>query len=763
MSDLETQSRLRLRSVKRLVLGRPISSHQEMHQRLPKRIALAVFSSDALSSSAYATDEILLALVAAGSLALSRSIPIAVVVAAVLAVVIVSYRQTVRAYPTGGGAYIVAKDNLGEPAGLVAASALLIDYVLTVAVSTAAGIAAVVAAFPEIADHRVSAAIAVVALITVANLRGLKESGTLFAVPTYGFILVVGVMIVTGLVRLATGAYHPPPVRAFAAEQPLTVFLLLRAFASGSTALTGVEAISNGVPAFRRPESRNAAATLTVLGVLLTFLFLGITFLANVYHADPHLIEEGQTVPSQIARQVFGDGSVLFFLTQVFTALILFLAANTSYADFPRLASILSRDRYLPVVLRSRGDKLAFSNGIVLLAFAAGAVLWLYQANVHRIIPLYVIGVFTSFTLSQLGMVVHWRRLRGPGWRGAAVVNGIGAGTTLVALVVVGIVKFPLGAWQVILLIPAVAWLLRRVHLHYEVVGAALRAGPFDVRLKATRAVVLVADSATATTRAVALARAFAPREVHVVAFRVRERRLRAVRQRWADLELGIPIEATGHRPSDLIEYLRGLEPSSAEPLTVVMSSPSHPRYLRQVVRNRALIRIRRALVGEPGVVVCSTTYAPAETPPAGPLRGPVSLSVIVVVSAVHRAAFRALRYAQALRPTELVALSVALDPEDMHRLSEDWSRAGIDIPLEIVDSPFRSLVDPVLAEVRQRRPSPADAVAVVIPEPVVEGWRWKPLHGQRALLLKAALLFEPDVLVFDVPFHVGPTDGTRR
>ncbi|MGH2688530.1 MAG: APC family permease, partial [Actinomycetota bacterium] len=337
----------------------------------------------------------------------------------------ISYRQTVRAYPTGGGAYIVAKDNLGEPAGLVAASALLIDYVLTVAVSTAAGIAAVAAAFPAVAGHRVAAAIGIVALITMANLRGLKESGTLFAVPTYGFIVVMGVMIVTGLARVVTGTAQAPPVRPFPAEHALTMFLLLRAFASGSTALTGVEAISNGVPAFRRPESRNAASTLTILGVLLSFLFLGITVLANAYHVDPHLIEHGQTVPSQIARQVFGEGSLLFFLTQVFTALILFLAANTSYADFPRLASILSRDRYLPVVLRSRGDKLAFSNGIVLLAVAAGTVLWLYEANVHRIIPLYVIGVFTSFTLSQLGMVVHWRRLRGPGWVRAAIINGV--------------------------------------------------------------------------------------------------------------------------------------------------------------------------------------------------------------------------------------------------------------------------------------------------------------------------------------------------
>lgn len=752
-------TRFQLRSIKRLLLGRPISSHEESRHRLSKRIALAVFSSDALSSSAYATDEILLALAAAGSGALTHSVPVAIAVAGVLAIVVTSYRQTVRAYPTGGGAYLVAKDNLGEMPGLVAASSLLIDYVLTVSVSSAAGIAAVIAAFPEIEHLRVIATLAIVGLIMVANLRGLKESGTIFAIPTYGFLVTVGALILVGAIRVFTGNYNPPPLPTFPAAEGLSLFLILRAYASGSTALTGVEAISNGVPAFKAPESRNAAQTLLILGGLLAYLFLGVTFLARAYHVDPTLIEHGQTVTSQIAAVVYGKGTFLFYLTQVFTALILFLAANTSFADFPRLASILSRDRYLPVVLRSRGDKLAFSNGIVVLAVAAGAVLWHYSAEVHRIIPLYVIGVFTSFTLSQAGMVIHWRRLKTRGWRKAAVVNGVGACTTLVSLVVVSIAKFRLGAWQVIILIPVLAWLLRMVRVHYARVSAELRAGPGGLpKVNATKAVVLVSSYPGATTKAVSITRAFAPKDLHVVAFRVPEKRLRAIRDGWRELGIKIPIEATGHRREDLVEFVRGLNPTEREPVTVVMAVPNDERRLRQVVRNRALLRIRQALLSEPGVVVASVPYLPDLEPPLGQLpqlRAPGRLSIVVVVSAVQQATLRALAYARSLRPSELKALSVALDPEDAVKLSEQWERAGIDIPLEVVDSPFRSLTRPLLSEIRKLSPNPNDAVGVVIPEPVVKGWFWKPLHGQRALLIKATLLFEQHVLVMDVPYQV--------
>jgi amino acid transporter len=747
-------SRFHLRSFKRLFLGQPISSHQELHHRLSKRIALAVFSSDALSSSAYATDEIFLALALAGSVALTYSVPVGLVVVGVLAVVITSYRQTVRAYPGGGGAYLVARDNLGEKPGLLAASALLIDYVLTVSVSSAAGIAAVIAAFPEIEHFRVLATVTIVALITVTNLRGLKESGTVFAIPTYGFLVILGTLIVIGVVRVLTGNYTPAPPPQFAGE-PLTLFIILRAYASGSTALTGIEAIADGVPAFRPPESRNAASTLLVLGILLSCLFFGITFLANAYNVDPHLIEEGQTVPSQIARQVYGEGSLLFYLTQAFTALILFLAANTSFADFPRLASILSRDRYLPAVLRSRGDKLAFSNGIVLLALAAMGVLVHYEADVHRIIPLYVIGVFTSFTLSQSGMILRWRRLRTGNWRRAATVNTIGACTTGLSLIIVSIAKFRLGAWQIILLIPILAAMLRAVRVHYTRVSTALRAGAPLQRVKASKAVVLVSHYPGATTKCVSLARAFSPSELHVVAFQVPEKRLRAVRQRWAELGLKIPIEATGHRREDLLDFVRGLGPSDEQPVTVVMAAPHDQRRMRQILRNRMLLRIRQTLLQEPGVVVASVPYLPETEPALTQLRAPGRLSIIVVVSAVQQATFRALAYARSLNPAELKAVSVALDPADAHVLADDWQKARLNVPLEVVDSPFRSLTRPIVDVVRRLSPSADDAVGVVIPEPVVKGWWWKPLHGQRAVLIKATLMFEQHVFVFDLPYHV--------
>ena len=530
-----------LTMLKRFFVGWPISSHRESHHRLSKRLALAVFASDALSSSAYATDEILLVLLLAGSGALHVAIPVAIAVAAVLAVVVTSYRQTVRAYPQGGGAFRVTKENIGELPGLIAASALLIDYVLTVSVSVAAGIAAVGAAFPGTRQHRVGLALAIVALIMAANLRGLKESGRIFAIPTYGFMLSMGFMIVAGFVQALTGHARPLPDPVFTAEASLTLFLVLRAFSSGSTALTGIEAISDGVPAFKRPEARNASLTLLVLAVCLSVLFLGVTFLSHIFHVDPRLIEHGQTVPSQIARAVFGKG-MLFYVIQTFTALILFLAANTSYADFPRLASILATDRYLPSVLRNRGDKLAFSNGIVLLSLASAGVLTYYRADVHHIIPLYVVGVFTSFTLSQTGMVLRWRRIRGDGWCRKAVVNGIGAVTTGVVLVIVGAAKFTRGAWVVMLLIPALALLLRGIRRHYAHVTEELRADQGTERVRSHRVVVLVSPYPGATLKALGFARALGPEELHLLAFRIPESTLRATRRRWKEIGCRIPL-----------------------------------------------------------------------------------------------------------------------------------------------------------------------------------------------------------------------------
>ena len=753
--------------LKRVLVGRPISSHEELHHRLNKRLGLAVFSSDALSSSAYATDEILLVLVLAGSAALGYSIPIALAVAFVLAVVITSYRQTVRAYPSGGGAYIVAKDNLGEKAGLVAASSLLIDYVLTVSVSVAAGVAAIGAAAPGLRDQRVIISILMVTLITLANLRGLKESGTLFAIPTYGFLLVVGGMIIYGLGKVVTGNYTPLPSHEIEPTRALTLFLILRAFASGSTALTGVEAISNGVPAFKPPEARNASRTLLSLGILLTFLFVGMTVLAGAFHIDPEAIEEGKTVPSQIAAAVFGAGSILFYTAQFFTAMILFLAANTSYADFPRLSSILAHDRYLPRVLQNRGDKLAFSNGVLLLAIASIAVLINAKADVHRIIPLYVVGVFTSFTLSQLGMVKRWFRTRGPRWRLSAAVNGFGGMTTGVVLVIVALTKFKSpdvewlrfysepGAWLIIIFIPFVAALLFGVNRHYVGVQRALRLERPMKLIEANRVVLLVSPVIGATVKALSFARAFNPKELHPVAFRVSERNLRGLRARWKELTVRTAIEATGHRLRDLVEFVQGMDPSEERPVTLIVPDPQTRSKIKQLYKGRLLLLIKRAFLSQANVIVISVPFNVEQDAEPSRIQSPSSLSVLVLTSTVNRATLRALDYAQSLHPSEIKAFSVAVDPTIAMDLLDAWSDFNIQCPLEITDSPYRSMVDPLMREISQLQRSPTDAVAVVIPEFVVPKWWQHLLHGQTAFLIKAALLFQPNVVVIDVPHPI--------
>lgn len=745
-------------TLKRLFVGKPLSSYDESQHRLPKRIALAVFSSDALSSSAYATDEILLALVLAGSVALSLATPIGLAVTLVLAIVIVSYRQTVRAYPNGGGAYIVAHENLGAPAGLVAASALLVDYVLTVSVSVAAGLAAVSAAFPGVRDHRVLLGVAIVALITGLNLRGLKESGTVFAIPTYGFLLTMIAMIILGGIQVVRGDYVPYPDSPLAAEQGLTLFLILRAFASGSTALTGVEAISNGVPAFRKPESKNASQTLLLLGGLLAFLFLGITFLGHQFRVDPHLIDQGKTVTSQIATKVFGAASLMFYVIQAFTALILFLAANTSFADFPRLASILAKDRYLPRALQNRGDRLAFSNGIVILAIAASAVMYRYKAEVHNIIPLYVIGVFVSFTLSQGGMVKHWfneaetaKSLGRPaprGWRKAAAVNAVGAATTFLVFVIVSVSKFRLGAWQVMILIPFLAWVLSRIRKHYEDVEDDLNddePGPPMVKDK----VVIVLTGAGGATRALALARTIGARSLNVVALGTEEAWIAGLRLHWEQEGIKAPVQVIGRGVGRLQAYLQQL----GSPVTIVLPEPQYGTRLRQLT-NLPALRVKRAFLSSPETVVISVPFDPNS--PEGRLQSPGRLTLLVFVSSVNRATLRAMDYAASLHPSSLAAMSIQTRPGEAARLTTEWSLKHLEAPLEIVDSPYRSLMDPVLREVRKLRPNPNDAVAVVVPEFVVKHWWHALLHNQTAFLIKSALLFEPNVVVINVPYQLG-------
>jgi amino acid transporter len=612
---------------------------------------------------------------------------------------------------------------------------------------------AIIAAFPALAGQGVGVALFVVAALTIANLRGIKEAGTMFAVPTYGFLLSMGATIVVGGVQVATDTYEPYDPPDIRAEASLTLFLVLRAFASGATALTGVEAIANAVPTFRPPESKNAAKTLVVLGLLLGFLFMGITLLGNAYDVDPRLSEAGNNpVPSQIAAAVFGPARILFYAVQVFTALILFLAANTAYAGFPSLASILARDRILPRVLQHRGDKLAYSNGIVVLALAACGLLVVYGANEHRIIPLYVVGVFTDFTLSQAGLVRRWSRLKSPGWWRSAFLNGVGAATALVVLVIVSVTKFTLGAWQVLLLIPALAWVLHGFHRHYERVSRELRIGGPLPKVRANKAVIVV-NLPDATVKALAFARAFAPRELHVVAFRTPERGLRELRRRWNDLGIKIPIEATGHHLQDLREYVRSLDPSASEPVMVVVPEPQDPRPLRQMRRSRGLLGIKAAFLTQPGVVVTSVPFRPdLETEPDR-LRAPRRFAIIVLVAAVHRATLQAIEYARSLNPAELKAVAIMTEPADAPRIVAEWVQWDIPIPLEVVDSPYRSLIRPLLAQIKEMGPNADDAVAVVIPEFVVSRWWQQLLHNQTALLIKATLLFQPNVIVIDVPY----------
>lgn len=531
--------------IKELILGKtlPTSAHSE--ERLTNAAALAVLSSDALSSVAYATEEILLVLVAAGNTALSLSLPIAVAIVILLSVVTLSYRQTIRAYPNGGGAYTVAHENLGVYPGLVAGGSLMIDYILTVTVSISAGTAALNSAIPQLQPYTVSLCLIFIFLLMLANLRGVKESGNIFMVPTYSFIVSVFVLIVFGLFKQVTGQvateYHSIPV-----QQGLGLFFILRAFSAGCTALTGVEAISNGVLAFKAPEWKNARVTLLYMSTMLGTMFLGITYLTRIYHIVP---EEGQTVVSLLGRQIVGD-SPLYYFIQIATLLILLLAANTSYADFPRLSSILASDGYLPRQLALLGDRLVYSNGIILLSFCAAILVIIFKGSVNAIIPLYAVGVFTSFTLSQAGMVRHWFKEQTPGWRAAAIMNGLGAIATAVVLCVIVSTKFLGGAWLVVMAIPLVVALFLAIQRHYLYVAERLSLEGLPPRSYIPRprpevvtrpAVVLVGQLHRGTVDALDYARTIAD-DIVAIHVDVVTTDCKKLQEQWRQLEGDIPL-----------------------------------------------------------------------------------------------------------------------------------------------------------------------------------------------------------------------------
>ncbi len=613
-------------SFKRLLIGKPIATELQHRERLSNVTALAIFSSDALSSVAYATEAILAVLILGGSAALGLALPIGVGIAALLVVVGLSYRQTIKAYPRGGGGYIVSRENLGDLPALIAAGALLIDYVLTVAVSISAGVAAITSlagtwGFPELKLYAVELALGCIALVTIANLRGVKESGAIFAVPTYAFLISILAMIGYALVRDAlVGApqvVHPVPPAIPATGEAVGLWLILRAFAAGCTALTGIEAISDGVSAFKAPEAKNASTTLAWMVGLLVTMFLGITYLAHLHGAVPNELTH-ETVVSQIARTVFGTGP-FYFVIQAATALVLVLAANTAFADFPRLASFLSRDRFLPRQFSSRGDRLVFSNGILALGFFSAALVVIFRANAIALLPLYAIGVFISFTLSQAGMVRRHLRLQEEGWERSVLINGAGATLTAVVMVVLAVTKFTHGAWVVLLLIPLLVLLFQVIRSHY------------------TR----VAEQLSLTT--------------------------------------------------------------AAKPIPV-----------------------RR-------------------------------LTAVVLISGVHKGVLPAIELAKALAPDNVTAVYVNLDPDQIERIKERWAEWGSGLPLVILESPYRSLIAPLLRyidEIESRYHD--DQVMVILPEFIPSRWWEHLLHNQTGLLLRTALMFRKGKVVISVPYKLG-------
>ena len=603
---------MKISAVKKLFVGSPLATAQARHERLSRTSALAVFSSDALSSVAYATEEILLVLVLAGSAALTFSIPIGIAIALLIAVVVSSYRQTILAYPHGGGAYIVTKDNLGTLPALVAAGALLIDYVLTVAVSVAAGVAAITSAFPILYDYRVALGVIFIAGIATVNLRGLRESGALFAVPTYLFVVSFAAMLAYGFVRWMFGWEGVPAPAAEPAEmsQALTIFLVLRAFASGCAALTGVEAVSDGVPAFRPPEARNARIVLAWLGIILVTLFIGITFLAHHYQVLPRAEE---TVVSQLARLIFGGG-LLYYEVQAVTMLILVFAANTAFADFPRLAYFLARDGFIPRQFGTRGDRLVFSNGILILGGLAALLILLFGGATHALIPLYAVGVFVSFTLSQASMVRRWLSRREEGWWWRWVLNAVGAATTGLVMLVIAATKFSHGAWMVVLLIPLLVALFMMIHRHYADVARQLSlvnyGGPPPIQHSV---LVLVGDLHRGVAAALRYAQTLST-SAKAVYVELDPERTQKLEEKWGKFGLGVPLVVLTSPYRSLLtpflDYVNHLlAVGENHVVTIVIPEFVPARWWQHLLHNQTALLIKGALLFRKGVVVVDVPF----------------------------------------------------------------------------------------------------------------------------------------------------------
>jgi amino acid transporter len=601
-------------SARRLLFGRPLASDEELEERLPKVKALATFSSDNLSSVAYASELIMFTLFAAGSAAFWLVMPISVLIVTIFVIIVISYRQTIRAYPSGGGSYIVAKENLGIGPALLAAAALLTDYVLTVSVSVAAGVLAITSAFPELEWLRVPLGVAAILFVMLINLRGLRESGTLFAAPTYLFLVITLGLIGVGMLRTLLGdtPHVTGVVPAVVPAETIGVLLLMRAFADGCSAITGVEAVSNGVPAFKPPEWKNARTTLTVMGVLVAVMFLGLSYLAGVAGATP---SDHESVVSQIGRAVFGLGP-LYYVLQLATTGLLILAANTSFADFPRLSSILARDGYMPTRFAFRGERLAFSAGIVVLALVAIVVLVAFGGLVTALIPLYAIGVFTSVTLSQVGMVRHWLRERESGWRRSAVINGVGAVATGIVTLIFAIAKFALGAWLIIVIIPILVGAMLFIHRQYERRRLEVHVRPEAVigsSLRRQHVIVPVPEVTRDVVQAIKFGRSMS---LDVTAVHVTDDvdRAEEIRGRFERQVPGIPfvIVESPYRQliRPLIRYLEYTAGRIGNDILVVLLPEYVARHWwEKYLYNENARRIREALLGKKNILIADVPY----------------------------------------------------------------------------------------------------------------------------------------------------------
>jgi len=732
-------------------------SHQLEDELLPIPLALPIFAADAISSVAYATEAAMVVLLGAGLAALHIALPISIAVAVLMAIVIASYRQTVRAYEVSGGAYIVARENLGTLPSLVAAAALLVDYVLTVAVSVSSGVLAITSAVTSLDHFNTELSLAAVGLIMLINLRGVRESGLAFALPTYMFIFSMLIAVGTGVTKCATtGCPHavtpdaiPPGTAA------IGVFLILKAFSSGASALTGVEAIANGVNAFKRPQSKNAARTLGVLGLVAITMFVGVSYLAVAMHARP---STSVSVVSQVARAVFpagGPTSFLFWLVQIFTFAVLVLAANTSFQGFPRLSALLAKDRFIARQFTNLGDRLVYSNGVVLLAGAAAFLIWIYHANVNNLIHLYVVGVFTAFTLSQAGMVRYWLRTHGGGWRWRAVVNGVGAAATGVVAIVVILTKFTEGAWIVTIAVPTMVLAFYGVRRHYDGMQRRLAAGAAAVAAApAARntTIVLVEALNEATDAAVWLAEKIAPQGFRALHVPIRGSDP-GIRPRWYRLREGKPqLEVSGDSgglTAAVLDEVWRLPRSESDFVTLIVPELFERASLSQQIHHSRELALKLRLLSEPGLVVADV---PVLREPGRTF--PKRLVVRVLVSNVSAATMRAVNYASTLNVADTQAVHFAFSSEDGSAIRSEWAGHGPRIPLHVEEAPYRDIGAPLLHYLRGITEDPDVAVLVLMPELILRGWR-RLLHNQRALYVKRLLLFERHVVLASVPYQL--------